>query len=77
MTGDKLLQGLQIGLELVSAGQLILARLAERQNERAAEGRELTDEDLRELMDEGDRLRDAARARIEGRVAADADAPAA
>lgn len=77
MTGDKLLQGLQIGLELVSAGQLILARLAERQRDRAAEGRELTDEDLRELMDEGDRLRDAARSRIEGALAPDQSAPAA
>jgi hypothetical protein len=49
-----IIQGVNLALELLSASQLVLAKLAELQAKRDAEGKPVTDEDVRNLMAEGD-----------------------
>jgi hypothetical protein len=41
-------------IELISAGQLVLSKLSERQAKREAEGKPITREDIAALMAEGD-----------------------
>lgn len=43
-----------LAFELIGTGNLILTRIYEKQQERAAAGEPLTDADLAELMDQGD-----------------------
>lgn len=43
-----------LAFELINTGNMILTRIYQRQQERIAEGKELTAEDLNALMDEGD-----------------------
>ena len=47
-------KGVNLAFEMISAGTLILNRLNELQQKRAAEGREITDADLDQLMAAGD-----------------------
>lgn len=54
------------GLEAISATMLILNRISQRQQERAAEGKALTKEDLAALMNEGDVKAAAERVTLSG-----------
>lgn len=49
-----IIQIANLAFELIGTGNLILNRLYQRQQERLAEGKELTDEDVIELMGQGD-----------------------
>lgn len=42
------------GLEAISATLFIMTRISERQQQRLAEGKSLTEQDLQALMNEGD-----------------------
>ena len=47
-------KGFNLAFELISAGTLVMGRLTELQQKRAAEGREITQADVDQLMAEGD-----------------------
>ena len=51
---DKVSKALTNASRLIDAGGAVIAAIAERQQARAAEGREITAEDVRELMAAGD-----------------------
>ena len=57
-------QGVNLALELFSAGQLLLTKLSGLQAKRAAEGREVTQADVDALMAEGDVKAAAERAQL-------------
>lgn len=59
-------QGMSVGIAGVEAWLGFLNALQARQRARLAEGREITQEDVQELMDAGDAQSAAARARING-----------
>lgn len=45
---------MNVAFELISAGTLVMSRVTELQEKRAAEGRQMTQADLDQLMAEGD-----------------------
>lgn len=53
-TAVAIFKGVNVAFELISAGQLILGKLYARQQEREADGKPLTEEDVAALMKEGD-----------------------
>jgi multidrug resistance efflux pump len=53
-TAVAVFKGVNLAFEMISAGTLILNRITELQQKRAAEGREITNADLDQLMAEGD-----------------------
>lgn len=54
MSAIAIFEGLNLALELMSASQLVLSRLSELQAKREAEGKEVTSDDVRALMADGD-----------------------
>jgi len=50
----KLFEGLNLAIELITAGSTVMNKLVELQTKRAAEGREVTNEDVAGLMTQGD-----------------------
>jgi len=54
MSAIAIFQGINVGLELITAGQIVLARLSELQAKRDAEGKAVTREEVTQLMSDGD-----------------------
>lgn len=53
-TAVAIFKGVNVAFELISAGQLILGKLYALQQQRQADGKEVTQEDVAELMKQGD-----------------------
>lgn len=66
MNGEAFAKGMSVGIEAIAAWASILVTLQERQAARAAEGRELSQEEVAALLNEGDVKVAAAVARING-----------
>ncbi|MBI1397048.1 MAG: hypothetical protein GC151_13815 [Betaproteobacteria bacterium] len=69
MNGERtsaVIRALEIGAAMAASTQAYFADLAARQKAREAEGRELTDADLDELLDQTSATIASARARING-----------
>ena len=59
-----LMQGIRLASELIAAGSELMAKLNERQTARLEQGAELTKEDLRELLEQGDVAQRIERAKL-------------